>query len=147
MNRDKFENTINDISSMSGRLHDASIHYRLNEMHEASENVENMTDDLLAEFDRLTARIAELEAGNRWIPVGERLPDIGKVVEVVFENRFSYFPETEAHFIRMAFSARYDDGTPCWKAQEKDFVYGGKAMFWRYVSFVIPLPAAPEAQQ
>jgi rubrerythrin len=61
MNRDKFENTINDISSMSGRLHDASTHYRLNEMHEASENVENMTDDLLAEFDRLTARIAELE--------------------------------------------------------------------------------------
>jgi hypothetical protein len=61
MNRDKFENTINDISSMSGRLHDASTHYRLNEMHEASEKIESMTDDLLTEFDRLTARIAELE--------------------------------------------------------------------------------------
>ena len=30
----------------------------------------------IEQVDRLTARIAELEAAQRWIPVSERLPDI-----------------------------------------------------------------------
>ena len=39
-----------------------------------------------AEIDRLNARIAELEAAQRWIPVSERLPEIG--VRVLFYNNF-----------------------------------------------------------
>ena len=42
------------------------------------------------EFDateaKLAARIAELEAAQRWIPVSERLPEIG--VRVLFYNSF-----------------------------------------------------------
>jgi Lar family restriction alleviation protein len=33
--------------------------------------------------DALTARIAELEAEQRWIPVSERLPEFNKVVAVI----------------------------------------------------------------
>lgn len=32
------------------------------------------------------ARIAELEAAQRWIPVSERLPEVGKVVHVIDMN-------------------------------------------------------------
>jgi hypothetical protein len=41
---------------------------------------------LLFESNSLTARIAELEAERRWIPVSERLPEIG--VRVLFYNNF-----------------------------------------------------------
>jgi len=34
-----------------------------------------LIDDLREENANLTARIAELEAERRWIPVGERLPE------------------------------------------------------------------------
>jgi hypothetical protein len=37
-------------------------------------------------IDALNARIAELEAAQRWIPVSERLPEVGKVVHVIDMN-------------------------------------------------------------
>lgn len=37
-------------------------------------------DELLFEIDRLTAELAALKEAQRWIPVTERLPEIGKCV-------------------------------------------------------------------
>jgi hypothetical protein len=41
--------------------------------------------------DALNARIAELEAERRWTPVSERLPEVGKVVDVIDMN------DTDSH--------------------------------------------------
>ena len=41
-----------------------------------------LVDDLREENANLTARIAELEEKQRWIPVSERLPEDGKPVWV-----------------------------------------------------------------
>lgn len=38
--------------------------------------------NLLVDITHFRQRIAELEAANRWIPVGERLPKRGKIVLV-----------------------------------------------------------------
>ena len=45
--------------------------------------------------DDLRKRIAELEAAQRWIPVSERLPEVGKVVHVISMNYIEYFTKTE----------------------------------------------------
>ena len=45
--------------------------------------LDNMILERGAEIARLTARIAELEAAQRWIPVSERLPEFNKVVAVI----------------------------------------------------------------
>ena len=49
----------------------------------------------IEQVDRLTARIAELEAERRWISVSERLPEEGKVVYVISMNYIEYFTNTE----------------------------------------------------
>jgi len=41
--------------------------------------------------DALKSRIAELEEERRWIPVSERLPEVGKVVDVIDMN------DTDSH--------------------------------------------------
>ena len=43
----------------------------------------------------LKKRFAELEAAQRWIPVGERLPEVGKVVHVLDMNYIECFTNTE----------------------------------------------------
>ena len=43
-------------------------------------------DSLAEELKAANARIAELEAERRWIPVGERLPELGQVVSVIDMN-------------------------------------------------------------
>ena len=47
------------------------------------------------EFDateaKLVARIAELEAAQRWIPVSERLPEDGETVFVIIHDGFERF--------------------------------------------------------
>jgi Lar family restriction alleviation protein len=88
--------------------------------------------------DKLRARIAELEAGNRWIPVEERLPetpysDIGQEV-LCLVNRWGEYS---------VFALKYDG--------EGKFYSGGwgkMATDWTdRVTHWRPLPAAPEAQQ
>ena len=79
---------------------------------------------LQAELDAARARIAELEAARRWVPVGERLP----------EKRGEYL--VRSHYRDDTFIAicEYDP----------DLIGSG----WRTVSWVThwqPLPAAPEA--
>ena len=46
-----------------------------------------LIDDLREENANLTARIAELEEKQRWIPVSERLPENRATVLAAFENR------------------------------------------------------------
>ena len=39
-------------------------------------SIEETITAVIAEFDRLAARVAELEQAQIWIPVGERLPEM-----------------------------------------------------------------------
>jgi hypothetical protein len=45
-------------------------------------------------IDQLRARVAELEAANRWIPVSERLPEAGQRV-LMWIQPFAYVPGDE----------------------------------------------------
>ena len=76
-----------------------------------------------AEIDRLNARIAELEAAQRWIPVSERLPVGGKVL-VLWKDRTIHLDWT--------------------------FIDGGRYYWWNSgdnVTHWMPLPQPPEVQE
>lgn len=78
-----------------------------------------------AEVKRLAARVAELEAEARWIPVGEALPDECVDVLVCADGQ-----------VRTAIRADDIDGVTNWYANDWG-VYG--VTHWR------PMPKPPEA--
>ena len=80
--------------------------------------------------DELRARIAELEAAQRWIPVSERLPQIG--VRVLFYNNFI----TNIH--KGWFSG--DE----WTSDIGIFYNGDKL---KRITHWMPLPEPPEVQE
>ena len=85
------------------------------------EHIEKVAN-LKAELDRAAARIAELEAERRWIPVSERLPEEGHKVLVLLT-----------------------DG-----AISIDLIYGNDFLYENWVGDIthwMPLPEPPEVQE
>ena len=78
-------------------------------------------------IDNLHKRITELEQAQRWIPVGERLPENGRDIWVVIRHRHY---KVDAQF--------YDGVFACgeYEIEPED------ALFWMYQ---VPLPPPPEA--
>ena len=82
------------------------------------------------EIQKLTARIAELEAERRWIPVSERLPEIG--VRVLFYN----------NFIKNIHKGWYSGDE--WVSEIGVFYNGDKL---KRITHWMPLPKFPEVQE
>ena len=79
--------------------------------------------------DALNARIAELEAAQRWIPVSERLPEDGETVFVIIHDGFERF-ENGNEVARLTYL-----GNGNWWSWESE----------RYVvTHWMPLPQPPE---
>lgn len=80
-------------------------------------------------------RIAELEAAQRWVPVGERLPDRGQTV-YGWINPVSYLP---GHGKEMTYMPMLNPGYP-WRSTWDMATYSALDItHWQ------PLPAVPEA--
>jgi hypothetical protein len=85
-----------------------------------------MSDDIAPAVEALRARVAELEAERRWVPVGERLPDEGANVLIHSIPRGVMVATYQMDLVQPAF-----------------FGHGyapGAVTHWR------PLPNAPEVQ-
>ena len=79
------------------------------------------------EIQKLTARIAELEAAQRWIPVGERLPELDQDVLAIVDD----------DIVIGSFGQGWDGEI----SFDRDEV--GST---RYVTHWMPLPEPPEAR-
>ena len=82
----------------------------------------------IEQVDRLTARIAELEAERRWIPVSERLPDNWESVLTIDISKST----------RDMVTAFYNPETSLWATH---FSCGLWVTHW------MPLPEPPEVQE
>jgi hypothetical protein len=81
------------------------------------------------EIERLRARIAELEAAARWIPVGERLPEMyQEVYTYCFGNTYNPYGCGSYSGKRLEY----------YQAQDGEY-------FWSFTHWR-PLPSAPEAE-
>ena len=85
---------------------------------------------LLGLIEANEARIAELEAAQRWIPVSERLPEIG--VRVLFYN----------NFIKNIHKGWYSGDE--WVSEIGVFYNGDKL---KRITHWMPLPKLPEVQE
>ncbi len=84
----------------------------------------------------LNARIAELEAARRWVPVGERLPEDEGYFQVIVEG--NYIADCHCFYVKTPFSGagrHFDAG---W------YPIGTNSKI-NNVTHWQPLPAAPEA--
>ncbi len=95
----------------------------------------SMEDDLIENWNRrpiedaLRQRIAELEAAQKWIPVGERLPEARQRVLVANKNRF--FRPTIAIYAGMI------DVRHVWICDYSD----------EYITHWMELPSLPEVKE
>ena len=98
--------------------------YSLLENYEVYGNTED--EEELGTRDDLINYIAELEAAQRWIPVGERLPEPNQSV-LVFDRLGDMTIDFLVTFNRegVAYYTNSDDGAVCW----------------------MPLPEPPEVQE
>mgnify|MGYP000990102744 CR=1 FL=1 len=92
----------------------------------AESNVEHWNNRPIE--DALNARIAELEAERRWIPVSERLPDNWESVLTIDISKST----------RDAVTAFYNPETSLWSTPFSSDLW---------VTHWMPLPEPPEAQQ
>lgn len=89
-------------------------------------------EELARKIMQMHARIAELEAAQRWIPVSERLPEDGETVFVIIHDGFE----------------RFENGN-----EVARLTYLGNGNWWswgreRYVvTHWMPLPNPPEVQE
>ena len=75
------------------------------------------------------ARIAELEEAQRWIPVGERLPEDGDFVLIWDEMNGVYIAEHSKQVPQWAADGYYRHGTS-----------------YKYITHWMPLPQPPEVK-
>jgi hypothetical protein len=90
--------------------------------------------------DDLRKRIAELEAAQRWIPVSERLPEVGKVVHVISMNYIEYFTKTELVY-ETAVLVEINGVKMFGFVNENSVWSSGDVTHWMYA---VPLPEATE---
>ena len=93
--------------------------------------------------DALNKRIAELEEAQRWIPVSERLPDVGKVVHVISINYIEYFTKTELVY-ETAVLVEIDGVKMFGFVNEFSVWSSGDVTHWMYA---MTLPQPPEVQE
>ena len=93
--------------------------------------------------DALNKRIAELEEAQRWIPVSERLPDVGKVVHVISMNYIEYFTKTELVY-ETAVLVEIDGVKMFGFVNEFSVWSSGDVTHWMYA---MTLPQPPEVQE
>ena len=86
--------------------------------------------DIVGRASKAESRIAELEAAQRWIPVSERLPQIG--VRVLFYN----------NFIKNIHKGWYSGDE--WTSDIGIFYNGDKL---KRITHWMPLPQPPEVQE
>jgi len=89
--------------------------------------------ELTEENEKLTARIAELEVAQRWIPVSERLPEVSGDYVVY---RGGAYPSEIAYW-----NFQGDDNPSGWLEWGK-YIWAGKP-----VTHWMPLPQPPEVQE
>ena len=82
--------------------------------------------------DALRARIAELEAKLRWIPVSERLPKFG--VSVLFYDSF----------LNIRHKGFLQEDNSQWRTDEGLFYYSDRC---KHITHWMPLPEPPEEYQ
>ena len=92
--------------------------------------------------DDLIARIAELEAFRLWIPVSERLPELGKVVHVIGMNFIEYFTKTELVY-ETAVLVEVNGFKMFGFVNEFSVWSSSDVTHWMYA---MPLPTPPEVQ-
>jgi len=105
------------------------------------------TNDLVEELlmwrgraAELLDRIAELEEKQRWIPVSERLPEVGKVVHVISMNYIEYFTKTELVY-ETAVLVEINGVKMFGFVNENSVWSSGDVTHWMYA---VPLPEATE---
>lgn len=89
------------------------------------------------EIATLQARIAELEEAQRWIPVGERLPDVD--ARAMF-GHWADYPGSDKEWLWVASGELHEDGQYWF-----DFVdQYMEVRNWHTVTHWMPLPTPPE---
>ena len=87
--------------------------------------------------DALIARIAELEAAQRWIPVSERLPELGSPI--------LFYDSILERINKGTCTAMNSDNTNLhWFTDDDLFYFGDRS---EYVTHWMPLPQPPEVQE
>ena len=103
---------------------------------------ERLADYLLANGVRLETEQATSEENKRWIPVTERLPDVGGIYLVVvkykydFEKEFNY--DTDVATFHFGYDCGYIDG------QWNTYVDWDEGQQYLHVTHWMPLPEPPE---
>ena len=102
-----------------------------------------MPKDLWFQVAELSTRVNELEAAQRWIPVSEQLPDVGKVVHVISMNYIEYFTKTELVY-ETAVLVEIDGVKMFGFVNEFSVWSSGDVTHWMYA---MTLPQPPEVQE
>ncbi len=95
------------------------------------------------EIDRLRSEIARLREERRWVPVGERLPEIDVPVWVRAVRRGDYgYTEDEVCMTVATLGRHYSEPTPTWR----ETVPAARHSMGITVTHWQPLPPGPEAE-
>ena len=116
---------------------------RIAELEEELDRRIHMPKDLWFQVAELSTRVNELEAAQRWIPVSEQLPDVGKVVHVISINYIEYFTKTELVY-ETAVLVEIDGVKMFGFVNEFSVWSSGDVTHWMYA---MPLPQPPEVQE
>jgi hypothetical protein len=102
-------------------------------------------NELLAVIVEQSEELAALREKTRWIPVEERLPEIGQTVFIRWKNMEESENPEMATVFEDGFNCFYLDESGCEKYYLCERVKGrGNITHWRYIP---PLPDPPESEE